>query len=480
VPAPGLTYVTVSDILYRGDGSFDSGIIDFRITQQVHRAGTVVITPTTFSTTLVNGAFSLSLPASDDPLNSPASWFYQVQVRTKEWNQVFYMPVLIALAGTGAKLSQLLDNVAVPAAPGFNLANFLQLTGGTMTGALILNADPTVALGAATRQFVLAQAASGVADATTTTKGKIQLAGDLAGTAAAPTVPALTGKAATVHTHAEADVSGLTTDLSTLTSAVAGKANTSHSHVEGDTTNLITDLAAKIAAAIATTKGDLLAATASATITRLGVGSNTQVLTADSTQATGMKWAPASGGGGAATNVPEPGFYGLKAFTADPQLMQNVQSTPSGTIWYAAVPVQAGQVISELWVANAAVATYDSSSTNNGLALADFNGVILGQTPDTHTLWDTAVGWRGAAMASSFTYTVPATGYLYLLALMRGMTNGALAFPMGCTDSHAPFVSLGPTQTKARAGYASGSSFANFDPTVFGTKSGFMFLGGVK
>jgi hypothetical protein len=48
-----------------------------------------------------------------------------------------------------------------------------------------------------------------------------------------------------------------------------------------------------------TTKGDLYVATASATVTRLAVGSNDQVLTADSAQASGVKWAAPSGGGGA-------------------------------------------------------------------------------------------------------------------------------------------------------------------------------------
>ena len=48
---------------------------------------------------------------------------------------------------------------------------------------------------------------------------------------------------------------------------------------------------------ILTTKGDIFAATGSATPTRLGVGSNDDVLTADSAQASGMKWAAPAGGG---------------------------------------------------------------------------------------------------------------------------------------------------------------------------------------
>jgi hypothetical protein len=45
-------------------------------------------------------------------------------------------------------------------------------------------------------------------------------------------------------------------------------------------------------------KGDLLGASAENTPARLGVGANGTVLTADSTEATGLKWvAPASGGG---------------------------------------------------------------------------------------------------------------------------------------------------------------------------------------
>jgi hypothetical protein len=47
-----------------------------------------------------------------------------------------------------------------------------------------------------------------------------------------------------------------------------------------------------------TAKGDLISATAASTVARLAVGSNNQILVADSTASTGLKWATPSSGGG--------------------------------------------------------------------------------------------------------------------------------------------------------------------------------------
>ena len=60
---------------------------------------------------------------------------------------------------------------------------------------------------------------------------------------------------------------------------------------------VFTNAGAAIAKTIVDAKGDIIAATAADTVSRLAVGANDTVLTADSTTATGLKWASASAGG---------------------------------------------------------------------------------------------------------------------------------------------------------------------------------------
>lgn len=99
----------------------------------------------------------------------------------------------------------------------------------------------------------------------------------------------------------------IASDTFTISRGEAGSSNVSHSggatvrHVltSDDLTyfNTGVDTAnAAIPKSTVTTKGDLIVATASGVVTRVGVGSNTQVLTADSTTASGVKWAASTGG----------------------------------------------------------------------------------------------------------------------------------------------------------------------------------------
>lgn len=69
-----------------------------------------------------------------------------------------------------------------------------------------------------------------------------------------------------------------------------GKAASVHTHAESDVTSLVTDLAGKVDKATLTAKGDLYVATAVSTPARLGVGANDAVLMADSSQSAGVRW----------------------------------------------------------------------------------------------------------------------------------------------------------------------------------------------
>lgn len=100
--------------------------------------------------------------------------------------------------------------------------------------------------------------------------------------------------------------SDLVTDLPADFEVFGQAVDTSMADLKGGTTgqilskNSATDMdfvwaAAGLSASIVDAKGDLIAATAADTVSRLAVGSNGQVLTADSTAATGIKWAAATG-----------------------------------------------------------------------------------------------------------------------------------------------------------------------------------------
>jgi trimeric autotransporter adhesin len=97
-------------------------------------------------------------------------------------------------------------------------------------------------------------------------------------------------------------VTGISGDTLTVVRARAGSSGISHTagatvkHVfTGDDATFFTAGVATADGAIpkslVTTKGDIITATASATPARLGAGTNSQVLTVDSTTATGLKWA---------------------------------------------------------------------------------------------------------------------------------------------------------------------------------------------
>jgi len=109
------------------------------------------------------------------------------------------------------------------------------------------------------------------------------------GTSGAVTIGILSG---TTSNLGAVQLSDSTSSTSTTLAATANAVKTTY------------DLAnAAVAKSIVDAKGDLIAATAADTVSRLAVGANGTVLTADSTEATGVKWATAGGGSGPAFNA---------------------------------------------------------------------------------------------------------------------------------------------------------------------------------
>lgn len=119
--------------------------------------------------------------------------------------------------------------ISTAAQTAFNLK--ANLASPTFTGTVTVP-TPVNTTDAATKTYVDTAAAAGTPDANSTTKGKLQLAGDLGGTAALPTVPGLTTKANTSHVHAGTDITSGTVSTARLGSGTAN----STTYLRGDNT----------------------------------------------------------------------------------------------------------------------------------------------------------------------------------------------------------------------------------------------------
>ena len=86
------------------------------------------------------------------------------------------------------------------------------------------------------------------------------------------------------------------TSMADLLGGTTGQVLSKTSNTDMDFTWVTTDDTNAIQNSIVDAKGDLIGATAADTPARLAVGTNDQVLTADSTTATGLKWATPGGG----------------------------------------------------------------------------------------------------------------------------------------------------------------------------------------
>jgi hypothetical protein len=143
----------------------------------------------------------------------------------------------------------------------------------------------------AVKSYVDAQLAAGIASATiadadASTKGKIQLAGDLGGTAASPTVPGLALKAnATDLVSLTSDVNSNTASITTNASSIAGE-TTRATTAELVLTNSVAANTASITTNASSIAGETTRATTAELVLTNSVAANTASITANTSSIT--------------------------------------------------------------------------------------------------------------------------------------------------------------------------------------------------
>ena len=180
--------------------------------------------------------------------------------------------------------------------------------------------------------------------------------------------------------------------------------------------------AATVAGDVLTTKGDILSRSAS-TLGRLGVGSNNQVLTCDSTQTLGIKWAAASAG---INNMEFVGFTEISG-TSTTNITFGSLSYDMDTD-YTDLILLIGGINSGGSLALEIVLNQDTAGYRQDAILND-GGTLSGTTASGATEWTIAP-----------TGIIPADGYVFsgLIHLLMGQKSGTMHI-----ESRVGFIAAG-------------------------------------
>lgn len=234
-----------------------------------------------------------SLPATDDPDVSQQDWLYEWSILTDVWTERFHAPLPSTPSTTTLARIHSSAVVVVPSPPG--PVAYVPVTSVGQAGgpAGPLRDDSTLPpeqIPGGSGVTSLTAVDDTITIGGTGTELTIAVGTGIAQSAIAGLPTALAGKAAAVDLAAE-----ITRAENAEASLASGTALTA------EIDRATAAEATRLPLAAVTTKGDLVAGTAAATVVRVGVGTDGQVLTADSTAATGVGWKPPSGSGGGGT-----------------------------------------------------------------------------------------------------------------------------------------------------------------------------------
>jgi hypothetical protein len=238
---------------------------------------------------------------------------------------------------------------------------------------------------------------------------------------------------------------------------------------------LKTQIDAQIPDSLLTTKGDLIAATGASTPARLGVGTNGQVLVADSTASTGVAWA--SSGASVALTPSVTGTYLKRQHTAT---CGSVLLTATNTTYYFPVYIGSGTFD------RITIISGDSGTGSFPLRLGVYNSSSTTGLPST-VLFDAGTV-TVSALSTVYEITINQTisrGLYYFAFNAQGtmgtlqMFTGGFSQPLNASSSYAAAFSqtassniLGYSQSSVTGAFATAGTL-----TAETTASRFALMG---